>query len=125
MNNRYFVRAADVPSYHPANHSGTVNRRLIDPKRIGKGAIEVIHGTLQPGEGALAHAHPGIEQFCYLIEGAAVAEVDGEKAQLGPGDCCYFPPDMQHAFTAVGPTPCKILVIYSPPYEEDPKRVIR
>jgi hypothetical protein len=32
---------------------------------------------------------------------------------------------MQHVFTAVGPTPCKILVIYSPPYEEDPKRVIR
>ena len=125
MTSRYFVRAADVPSYRPANHSGTVNRRLIDPKRIGAGNIEVVHGTLQPGQGALPHAHPGIEQFCYLLEGAAVAEVGDERRELGPGDCCYFPPGMRHVFTAVGPAPCKVLVIYSPPYEEDPGRVIR
>jgi len=30
MTNRYFIRAADVPNYHPANHSGTVNKRLSD-----------------------------------------------------------------------------------------------
>lgn len=125
MTSRYFVRAADVPSYHPANHSGTVNRRLIDPKRIGARNIEVTHGTLQPGQGALPHAHPGIEQVCYLLEGSAIAEVDGERQQLGPGDCCYFPPNMRHMFTAVGPTACKVLVVYSPPYEEDPQRVIR
>jgi len=125
MTSRYFVRGADVPSYHPVNHSGTVNRRLVDPKRIGAGNIEVIHGTLQPGEGAVPHAHPGIEQFCYVLKGLAIAEVDGERQQLAPGDCCCFPAGMRHVLTAIGPTPCEILVIYSPPYEEDPKRVIR
>ena len=29
MKRRFFVRAADVPSYHPANHTGTTNKRLI------------------------------------------------------------------------------------------------
>jgi mannose-6-phosphate isomerase-like protein (cupin superfamily) len=125
MTSRYFVRAADVPSYSPANHSGTTNRRLIDPKRMGTSHIEVVHGTLQPGEGALPHAHPGIEQVCYLLEGSAVAEVDGERCELAAGDCCVFPAGMRHVFTATGPTPCKVLVIYSPPYEEDPTRVIR
>jgi mannose-6-phosphate isomerase-like protein (cupin superfamily) len=125
MTSRYFIRTADLPSYSPANHTGTVNRRLIDPKRSGARNIEMVHGTLQPGEGALPHAHPGIEQVCYLLEGAAIAEVGGERQQLGPGDCCYFPSDMRHVFTAVGPTPCKVLVIYSPPYEENPARVIR
>jgi hypothetical protein len=24
MTNRYFIRTADVPSYHPVNHTGTV-----------------------------------------------------------------------------------------------------
>jgi mannose-6-phosphate isomerase-like protein (cupin superfamily) len=124
MSSRYFIRAADVPSYQPANHSGTINRRLIDPKRTGAN-IEVVHGTLQPGQGALPHAHPGIEQVCYLLEGAAVAEIDGERRELGPGDCCYFPAGMRHVFTASGGTPCKVLVIYAPPYEEDPARVIR
>ena len=125
MASRYFVRAADVPSYQPANHSGTVNRRLIDPKRIGAHNVEVVHGTLAPGQGALPHAHPGIEQVCYLLEGSAVAEVDGEREELGPGDCCYFPAGLKHVFTASGTKPCKVLVIYAPPYEEDPARVIR
>ena len=125
MPSRYFVRAADVPSYHPANHSGTVNRRLIDPRRNGSRRIEVVHGTLDPGQGALPHAHPGIDQICYLLEGSAVAEIDGERQELGPDDCCYFPAGMRHVFTAVGPGPCKVLVIYSPPYEEDPARVVR
>jgi mannose-6-phosphate isomerase-like protein (cupin superfamily) len=125
MSNRYFVRAEDVPAYHPANHTGTVNKRLIDPKLTGAKNVEIVCGTLQPGNGALPHAHPGIEQVCYILEGAAIAEVDGQRQQLGPGDCCYFPADMRHVFTAIGATPCKVLVIYSPPYEEDSSRVIR
>jgi mannose-6-phosphate isomerase-like protein (cupin superfamily) len=125
MSSRYFVRAADVPSYHPANHSGTLNKRLIDPKKTGSRQIEVVHGTLQPGQGALPHAHPGIEQVCYLLEGSATAEVDGERRELGPGDCCYFPAGTRHVFTATGASPCKVLVIYVPPYQEDPARVIR
>ena len=28
--NRYFVRAGEIPGYHPANHVGTVNRRIGD-----------------------------------------------------------------------------------------------
>src|ERR1017187_5540538 len=53
MSNRYFVRAEDVPAYHPANHTGTVNKRLIDPKLTGAKNIEIVCGTLQPGNGAL------------------------------------------------------------------------
>jgi mannose-6-phosphate isomerase-like protein (cupin superfamily) len=125
MTSRYFVRAMDVTIYHPANHSGTANRRLIDPEHTGARNIEVVHGTLQPGHGAQPHAHPGIEQVCYLLEGSAVAEVDGERQELGPGDCCYFPANKRHVFTATGTTPCKVLVIYSPPYQEDQRRVIK
>jgi len=122
MTNRYFVRAEDVPGYHPANHTGTLNRRLIGPETVGARHLEVLHGTLDPGQGALPHAHPGIEQVCYVLEGTAVAEVDGQRRELGPGDCCFFPADMPHVFTATGSTPVKLLVIYSPPYGEDPSR---
>jgi uncharacterized cupin superfamily protein len=116
MSNRYFVRAEDVPDYHPANHTGTVNTRLIDPKLTGAKNIEIVCETLQPGYGA-----PRIEHVCH----AGIAEVDGQRQQLGPGDCCCFPADMQHVLTAVGATPCNVLVIYSPPYKEAPSRVIR
>ena len=124
MQSRYFVRTAEMPTYSPANHSGTLNRRLVGPGITGAKQLEVVHGTLQPGKGALPHAHPGIEQVCYILEGAAVAEVAGERRELGPGDCCFFPPDIPHIFTAIGDTPATILVIYSPPYEESPARVV-
>ena len=122
---RYFVRPGDVPPYHPANHTGTTNRRLIGPANVGARNVEVVLGVIEKGKGALPHAHPGIEQVCYLLEGRARAEVGGEVCELSPGDCCFFPPDTPHVFTVVSDEPVKVLVIYTPPYEENPSRVVR
>ena len=49
----YLVRAADVPSYTPANHHHTFNQRLIGPENIGARQMEVLLGTLHKGGGAL------------------------------------------------------------------------
>lgn len=125
MSNSYFVRRGEAAAYQPANHSGTINRRLISPQTVGARHLEIVHGTIQPGEGALPHAHPGIEQVCYVLEGSAVAEVGGERAELTAGDCCFFPAGVPHVLTAVGDAPLKLLVVYSPPYEENPTRVVR
>ena len=73
----------------------------------------------------MPHAHPGIEQVCYVLEGRARAEVNGQARELGPGDCCFFPADAMHVFTVISDEPVKLLVIYAPPYEESPDRVIR
>lgn len=125
MGSRFFVRAEDIPEYQPANHVGTVNRRLIGRETVGAKQVEMLLGTIEPHQGALPHAHPGIEQVCYMLEGRAVAEVGGETAELGPGDCCFFPADAPHVFTAIGDEKVRVLVIYSPPYEENPARAIR
>jgi quercetin dioxygenase-like cupin family protein len=122
---RYFVRAEDLTPYHPANHVGTSNLRLVGRDNVGARNLEIVHGTIEPGQGALPHAHPGIEQVCYLLEGRAIAEVGGETCEMRPGDCCFFPADTPHVFTAISDEPVKVLVIYSPPYEENPARVIR
>lgn len=121
----YFVSPQDVPPYRPANHSGTINRRLIGAHNVGARNLEVVLGVIEKGRGAAPHAHPGIEQVCYLLEGRARAEVGGEIRELEPGDCCFFPPGEPHVFTAVSEEPVKVLVIYSPPYEENPARVKR
>ncbi|MGS0893842.1 cupin domain-containing protein [Burkholderia stagnalis] len=121
----YFVRVADVAGYHPANHVGTLNRRIIGRETVGARQLEVIHGTIEQGKGALPHAHPGIEQVVYVLEGRAMAEVAGQRRELGPGECCFFPADTMHIFTVISDEPAKILVVYAPPYEESPERVIR
>jgi mannose-6-phosphate isomerase-like protein (cupin superfamily) len=121
----WIIREQDVEGYSPANHHGTVNRRLISAETVGARHVEVLVGTIEKNQGALPHAHPGIEQVCYLLSGSAVVEVDGERGELLPGDCCYFPPEKKHVFTDTSDEPARLLVIYSPPYEENPARVIR
>mgnify|MGYP006176636745 CR=1 FL=1 len=122
---QWLVREAEVPGYHPANHTGTLNRRLIGPANVGSRHVEVLLGVIEKGNGALPHAHPGIEQVCYLLAGTARAQVGDDSADMQPGDCCYFPPDIPHVFTVTSDTPARLLVIYTPPYEESPDRVIR
>ena len=68
---RYCVRAGEVAGYHPANHTGTLNRRLIGPETVGATQLEVVLGVVEKGRGADPHAHPGIEQVCYMLEGRA------------------------------------------------------
>jgi quercetin dioxygenase-like cupin family protein len=122
---RYHVREADVPGYHPANHTGTLNRRLISRETVGAESVEMLIGTIEKGSGALPHAHPGIDQICYLLEGTATAGVDGQSFAMVPGDSCFFPAGMEHIFTVTSDTPVRVLVVYTPPYEENPERVIR
>jgi quercetin dioxygenase-like cupin family protein len=118
MRQRYFVRGSEVLAYSPANHTETVNRRLIGPDTVGARHVEVVLGVIAKGGGALPHCHPGIEQVCYLLEGTARAEVCGESFDMQPGDACFFPPDAMHVFTVTSDQPARVLVIYSPPYGE-------
>jgi mannose-6-phosphate isomerase-like protein (cupin superfamily) len=121
----YCVRADEVAGYHPANHTGTLNRRLIGPETVGAKQLEVVLGVVNKGRGAEPHAHPGIEQVCYILEGRARVEVGGQTMELGVGDCCFFPENEQHTFVALSETPVKVLVIYAPPYGENPANVIK
>ena len=121
----YFVKQHSVTPYHPANHAGTTNYRLIGPETVGATKLEVLLGVVEKGKGALPHHHPGIEQVCYMLEGRALAEVDGQSREIGPGDCCFFPAGMRHTFTVTSDTPARVLVMYSPPYGESPDKAIR
>lgn len=47
----WLVREADVPGYHPANHTGTLNRRLIGPDTVGARGVEVLLGVIDKGKG--------------------------------------------------------------------------
>ena len=125
MAGRYFINAGDVEPYSPANHTGTVNRRLIGPETVGSENLELLEGTVEPGQGALPHAHPDLDQVIYMLSGTARAEIDGQSREMGPGDAAFFPKGMPHIFTVTGDRPAKVLVIYTPPYMENPAQAFR
>ncbi|HEV3010489.1 MAG TPA: cupin domain-containing protein [Burkholderiales bacterium] len=116
---KYLIRPADLEPYSPANHTGTRNVRL-----VASSNLEVVLGEVERGKGALPHAHPGIEQVCYLLEGSAHVEIACEKFEMRAGEACFFPADQPHLFQATSER-VRVLVIYSPPYLENPANVRR
>ena len=121
---RYVVRAGDLPSYSPANHTGTRNTRLVSEALNGARYMEVVLGEVEKGAGVSTHAHPGMEQAQYFLEGEADVIVDGVTYQARAGDLCFFPADVFHS-VRVTSARMKVLIIYSPPFAESPDKVIR
>ena len=115
-------RRARLPPGQPHRHAQPAPDRPRHRRLAPRGSAA---GRDRKGQGALPHAHPGIEQVCYLLSGTARAQVADEWADMAAGDCCYFPPDVPHVFTVTSDQPARLLVIYTPPYEESPNRVIR
>lgn len=118
------VRASEQEPYSPANHTGTKNYRLVGPTVNGAKHLEVVLGDIERNEGTPPHAHPDVEQAVYILEGEAIAGIDGIDHAVGRGDMIFFPANVFHSFKAVSER-VKLLVIYAPPYGEDPAKLIR
>jgi len=121
---RYVLRADEMPSYSPANHTGTKNTRLVSQALNGARFMEIIVGEVEKGAGVSTHAHPGMEQAQYFLEGEAEVVVEGETYHAKAGDLCFFPADVFHSVKVTSER-MKVLIIYAPPYGESPDKVVR
>lgn len=124
MKSRFIVRANEQSSYSPANHTGTRNTRLVTEALNGARFMEVILGDIERGAGVSTHAHPGMEQAQYFLEGEAEVQIEGETHQVRAGDMCFFPADAFHSVRVTSER-AKVLIIYSPPYAEQSDKVVR
>jgi quercetin dioxygenase-like cupin family protein len=120
----YVIRPSEMPTYSPANHTGTRNTRLIGPAVNGAKYLEIALGDIERNEGSPPHAHPDLEQATYIIEGEAITEIDGKEYHVKAGDMLYYPPYVFHSIRVLTER-IKLLVIYAPPYGEDPAKVIK
>jgi quercetin dioxygenase-like cupin family protein len=119
----YIIRASEQQGYSPANHTGTRNYPLVGPKVNGAKYMEIALGDIERHEGAPAHAHPDLEQAVYVLEGEAIAGIDGVDHHVKPGDVMFFPAKVFHSIKVLSER-VKLLVIYSPPFGEDPAKVM-
>jgi quercetin dioxygenase-like cupin family protein len=118
------LRAADLAAYAPANHTGTSNVRVIGPETVGATALEVLVGTIVKSHGAKAHAHPHLEQCAYMIEGTGESQAEGRVEAMGRGTWSYVPAGAFHSFRVTSDQPGRVLVVYAPPYGENPAQTI-
>jgi len=109
--------------FYPACRKAGVDAAMMDEANVEHDGAKVLIGELERGKGALPHAHPGIEQVCYLLEGEAHVEVGGEKFEMKAGEACFFPPDAMHVFIVTSEK-ARVLVVYAPPYLEKNARTL-
>lgn len=118
----YIIRAGEAEGYSPANHTGTRNYRLVGPHNGAK-YLEIALGDIERHEGAAAHAHPDLEQAVYILEGEAIAGINGVNHHVKAGDMMFFPANVFHDIKVLSER-IKLLVIYAPPFGEDHAKVV-
>ncbi len=118
------ISAAQLAAYSPANHTGTSNVRVIGPETVGATALEILVGTIVKSHGAKPHAHPYLEQCAYMMDGTGESQAQGRVEALGPGSWSYVPAGVFHTFRVTSDQPGRLLVVYAPPYGENPAQTI-
>jgi uncharacterized cupin superfamily protein len=73
-------------------------RRTGLSRLAGLSRAHVSLGRLPPGKDSFAyHAHRCEEEWVYILFGRAIAEIDGQSHEVGPGDFMGFPtPGIAH-----------------------------
>jgi uncharacterized cupin superfamily protein len=81
-------------------------------RRGGLQRVAVSWAALEPGKDSFAyHAHDLEEEWMYVLSGRAVALVDGEEIEVGPGDFLAFPaPQAPHLLRNRGSEPVVYLM---------------
>ena len=124
MKSPYVVSSEGANPYSPANHTGTVNQRVIGRENVGARRVEVLIGTIEKNHGALRHLHPNLEQASYLLQGHGTGELWGVEQLAKPGVWMLTPQAAPHRFTVTSDEPVKVLVVYAPPYAENPNAAV-
>jgi mannose-6-phosphate isomerase-like protein (cupin superfamily) len=75
--------------------------------------------TLAPGQSTQRHFHAESEEIYFVLEGAGVMELDGERRRVAPGQAVLIPPGAWHEIRAGEEAPLRFLCACAPPYRHE------
>ena len=81
----------------------------------GTGGAYSLLEVVVPGNGPTQHIHKTEEEAFYILEGGVNIKIGDETIRGTVGSFVLIPRGTVHTFWNVGPTPAKLLVIFSPP----------
>ena len=88
------LRPSELPSINRAR--GVVTQPLVLPER-GSRSLTIGLSTFQPGAVIPLHTH-NVEEAITILEGEAVAIIDGQEHLVRPYDTTFVPPGVPHHF---------------------------
>lgn len=65
-------------------------------------AQTLAEASLVEGQTTQRHRHLRTEEIYFVLEGRGELEVDGDRAEIGPGDGVLIPPGAWHELRALG-----------------------
>jgi mannose-6-phosphate isomerase-like protein (cupin superfamily) len=97
---------------------GSTIRELLGLATAPVRSQSLAEATLAPAQRTGRHYHAESEEFYYVLDGSGEMEVDGERAQVGPGDAVLIPAGAWHQITAAD-SELRFLCCCSPPYRHE------
>jgi mannose-6-phosphate isomerase-like protein (cupin superfamily) len=85
----------------------------ISPQETGGNLFIIEHSNLLPG-GPPLHLHLAQEEWFYVMTGEVLFQVGDKRLTLKSGDSALAPRNVPHTFTAIGTTPGKMLIAFTP-----------
>jgi len=114
MDNPLIEALANIPTYTPAGHSGTTNRRLVTADDCLH--FEMVTGSIEPGGVADPHLHETEYQAMLITGGRArVTLGDQTPEDVDAGSIVRIPPGVMHQVESLGPGNLELVIVYSPP----------
>jgi mannose-6-phosphate isomerase-like protein (cupin superfamily) len=98
---------------------GEIIYELFGSSAGGSEAHSLARIVIPSGKASLKHYHPAAEESYSILSGSARMEIDGETAQLGPGDSIIIVPPQVHQIFSVGEADLVMLVVCAPAWTPD------
>jgi len=86
---------------------------------VKDGKLSVIYERMPPGTSEARHYHNQAQQFFFILEGAAVLEVEGKEFTLNRQDGLHISPGQAHRIFNQSEKDLVFLVISHPPSHGD------
>jgi mannose-6-phosphate isomerase-like protein (cupin superfamily) len=97
---------------------GSTIRVLLDAEAGGARNQSLAEASLAEGRATERHYHALTEEIYVVLDGRGEMEVDGVRADVGPGDAILIPPGARHQIRAAG-GPIRFLCCCAPPYSHE------
>jgi mannose-6-phosphate isomerase-like protein (cupin superfamily) len=91
-----------------------------EPLDIG---FSLAHAVVKPGRKTLPHKLKSAEVYC-VLEGRGLMHIDGERAEVGPGQAVYIPPRAVQFIENTGPNDLAFLCIVDPAWRAGDEDVL-
>lgn len=98
---------------------GSEIREFLNPGNSVLKNQSLAEATLAPGKSTTEHYHPLAEEIYLILQGQARMRVEGQEAEMGPGDSVVIPNGHNHKIWNIGTEPLVFLCCCAPAYSHE------